>query len=50
MILRLFIGIALPPEIRASLAETAALCKQRFEANYVPSDLYHITLDFLGNR
>lgn len=42
---RLFVGIALPPEVRAALRE---LCSGLPGAKWVPADNQHLTLRFIG--
>ena len=47
--LRLFIAIALPPDIRRAAADTAARLRAHgAEGRFVPPENYHITLRFIG--
>ncbi|MDD6887875.1 MAG: RNA 2',3'-cyclic phosphodiesterase [bacterium] len=47
--MRLFIAIALPPDIRRAAADTAIrLRKYGAEGRFVPQENYHITLRFIG--
>jgi len=48
--LRLFIGIGVSPEAREALAAAVEPLRPRVEARWVPAELYHVTLAFLGER
>jgi 2'-5' RNA ligase len=45
---RLFIAAELPVEVREALAETSASLRDAVRGRYVGSDLFHVTLAFLG--
>lgn len=46
--MRLFIGIALPKDVRNKIAADAEHLKHVIPGSYVPAANYHITLVFLG--
>ena len=47
--MRLYIAIALPPDIRRAAADTAARLRAHgAEGRFVPPENYHITLRFIG--
>ncbi len=48
--MRLFIGLALPSDVREGLATLAARAAGKQPGRFVPSALYHLTLAYLGER
>lgn len=46
--MRVFVGIALPGNIRQALADDAEKLCKTIPGRYVPKDNYHITLEFIG--
>jgi RNA 2',3'-cyclic 3'-phosphodiesterase len=47
---RLFIGIGLSAQARAALARAVEPVRSAVDACWVPTELYHVTLAFLGER
>ena len=47
--MRIFIAAELPDTMLDALAETSALLRASVRGRYVGSDLFHVTLAFLGN-
>lgn len=47
--MRLFYGLSLPSDIRASVASLGRSCEEIIPGRYVPKANYHITLAFLGD-
>lgn len=48
--MRVFIGIALPSNIRQALADDAEKLCKTIPGRYVPKDYCHITMEFIGER
>jgi RNA 2',3'-cyclic 3'-phosphodiesterase len=48
--MRLFIGLQPDRAARVALAHLAEALREKVPALYVPPELYHLTLAFLGNR
>lgn len=48
--MRLFVAAELPPQILEALSETSASLRDAVEGRFVGSDLFHVTLAFLGER
>ena len=48
--MRLFIGLQLRPEEQKALFASVSVLQQKIEARFVPPELYHITLAYLGER
>lgn len=46
--MRLFVAATLPQGLIDALSETSALLRQTVRGRYVASDLFHVTLAFLG--
>ncbi len=48
--MRLFVGISLPPELKASLGKVQKRLRSHFSGvKWVPEENFHITLRFIGN-
>ena len=48
--MRLFVGLALKPDVQAALSAAVASLWETVPARVVPATLYHITLAYLGER
>ena len=46
--MRLFIGIAIPEDIRRQIHETASIMEAAAPGKYVREDMYHVTLAYIG--
>ncbi len=48
--MRLFVGLSIPEDARKALAAAVEPVRRRTQARWVPPELYHVTLAFLGER
>jgi 2'-5' RNA ligase len=46
---RLFLALPVPPEAAAAIHDLLAPWRERYRARWLPSELYHVTLRFLGD-